>query len=252
MIIQENVVKVNLQRDSLVEGVCMSIGHQIRLHRKKRNFSQAKLAEMIGVSQDAVSSYEIGRNEPNLDTIKKIAEALGVSMAALIPDAREATKDVQEGDFNKNNTLLTAKHQDEFIRIPIFENEASAGPGCDNEVDYIENYLTLRDDLIREHLGIGARNLCVVKVRGDSMVPTIPIGEPVIVDHLVKRIDGDGVYVMRLKGSVIIKRVQVELGGLKIISDNKSYPVFVIPFDTQPEDFSVCGRVVATVSLKKM
>lgn len=60
--------------------------------RQRKKMTQVELAERSGVSQQAISFYEIGRSYPTLDSAKKIADALGVTVDELIiiKDAKES------------------------------------------------------------------------------------------------------------------------------------------------------------------
>ena len=62
------------------------IGRRIRLYRKSRNLTQARLAEMIGKSVGAIGMYEKGKREPDMDTIEALADAFNIRMRDLIPD----------------------------------------------------------------------------------------------------------------------------------------------------------------------
>lgn len=59
------------------------IGKLIKITRKRRGLSQAQLAEKIGVQRPVISKYETGLIEPSLSQLRKIAEALHVSMEVL-------------------------------------------------------------------------------------------------------------------------------------------------------------------------
>lgn len=50
----------------------------------ERNITSAWLAEKVGISKVAVSNIITGKSYPSLDTIKKIADALNVSIIKLI------------------------------------------------------------------------------------------------------------------------------------------------------------------------
>lgn len=52
--------------------------------RLKKNLSQKEVAEKIGVAKSTYSLYESGNREPNVDTIKKIADVLDVSADKLL------------------------------------------------------------------------------------------------------------------------------------------------------------------------
>lgn len=63
-----------------------AFGENLRVIRTKRGISQEKLADLAGLHRTYVSSAERGERNVSLETIEKLAKALGVSMAALMPD----------------------------------------------------------------------------------------------------------------------------------------------------------------------
>jgi transcriptional regulator with XRE-family HTH domain len=56
----------------------------VRRLRAKRNFSQKALAEKSGVSVSYVSMLERAQRSPPLETIEKLAKALGVPPSSLL------------------------------------------------------------------------------------------------------------------------------------------------------------------------
>lgn len=56
----------------------MKIGERIREARKAKGWSQSKLGEELGVSQQMVAQYEKGDRTPKKETVEKIADALDV------------------------------------------------------------------------------------------------------------------------------------------------------------------------------
>ncbi|GIW60923.1 MAG: hypothetical protein KatS3mg087_1989 [Patescibacteria group bacterium] len=57
-----------------VPNILSILGERIRLARKHLDLSQIELAQLVGVSDKAISSYEVGRAVPPLDILKKISE----------------------------------------------------------------------------------------------------------------------------------------------------------------------------------
>lgn len=57
----------------------MTIGENIKRIRKERGLTQEELGKSIDISGVAIMRYEKGQREPKIETIKKIASALGVS-----------------------------------------------------------------------------------------------------------------------------------------------------------------------------
>lgn len=60
------------------------LGDRIAALRKNAGFSQAELAEMIGVSPSTVGMYEQCRREPALDMLVKLSETFHVSTDYLL------------------------------------------------------------------------------------------------------------------------------------------------------------------------
>lgn len=60
------------------------LGLRIALLRTVHDWSQAELAQRIGVSTSAVGMYEQGRREPSLDLIVLLAQELGVTTDYLL------------------------------------------------------------------------------------------------------------------------------------------------------------------------
>lgn len=56
----------------------------LRWAREQKGLSQKDVAEKIGVAKSTYSLYESGSREPNVQTIKKIADVLGVSADELL------------------------------------------------------------------------------------------------------------------------------------------------------------------------
>lgn len=69
-----------------------NIGGKIRQLRKERGLTQVQVSQLSGVSQSAISDIESGRvtKLPNIDTVGKIASALGCTVAELLGEGAPA------------------------------------------------------------------------------------------------------------------------------------------------------------------
>ena len=52
----------------------MTIGERIKELRTANNMLQSELAKRLGVTRSAVSAWEVGRTEPNLEIIEKMSK----------------------------------------------------------------------------------------------------------------------------------------------------------------------------------
>jgi repressor LexA len=50
----------------------MNIGENIKKMRESLRYSQREFAELLGISQTAVSQYELGQKQPSLGVVNKI------------------------------------------------------------------------------------------------------------------------------------------------------------------------------------
>ena len=70
----------NIDKDN--SGV--RIGQRIKTIREARGMTRAELGMLVGLDQNRIQQYENGRRNPKLPLLKKIAEALGVNIIALM------------------------------------------------------------------------------------------------------------------------------------------------------------------------
>ncbi len=68
----------------------MRIGERIRAARLRKGLSQMELGEKLGVSFQAVSSWETGKFIPDSDHLPQLADTLDLSLDALFADAEKA------------------------------------------------------------------------------------------------------------------------------------------------------------------
>ncbi len=67
------------------------LGDRIKACRKQKKISQMDLADMLNVSQAAITSWERGVRKPDVDTVAKMADIFCVTTDYLIGRDQEAT-----------------------------------------------------------------------------------------------------------------------------------------------------------------
>lgn len=73
----------------------MTIGKRIALLRKEKGLKQEELAEMLGVSGQAVSKWENDQTCPDISLLPQLASILGVTVDELLSGKREMAPSVQ-------------------------------------------------------------------------------------------------------------------------------------------------------------
>lgn len=95
-----------------------SIGNKIAEARKKSNLSQAELAKQISISAQAVGKWERGESLPDIATLNRLAEILGVDLnyfseSFSLSDDENSTNETLKGQLLENPT---SKRRENFDR----------------------------------------------------------------------------------------------------------------------------------------
>ena len=64
-----------MEKGTITTKICF----KIKFERMKRNLSQEDLALAAGISRNGLSNIESGKASPTIDTLEKIANALGIA-----------------------------------------------------------------------------------------------------------------------------------------------------------------------------
>ena len=230
----------------------IAIGARIKEARAALGLSQQDLADAIGGSKRGIQDNESGVNAPASTLLRGIV-GLGVNanwlltghgpifLSDLLSDALEdfvvAEKLQKTADAMRNS-------QDGFVSIPLYDVKVAAGVGSVVEAENVVDFLSFKQEWIRAELRANPADLYLVHVDGESMEPTLRPGDVILIDHRDQSVSRDGVYVLRMDGALLVKRLQRKPGGLiKVSSDNQSYDSFEVN-PKEFSDFAVIGRVV--------
>ena len=170
------------------------------------------------------------------------------AMLILISQAYNVNPDwlvTGDGEMFLDNTSRQQEYSD-IISIPYYpEVSAAAGSGA---LVYDENtvkHLQISSAIINISTG---DNVCLINATGNSMQPVIDDRDLLLVDLSQKLITDEGIYVIRLDTTLVVKRVQKILNGIILISDNPQYPPREISADNFNEnDAAVIGKVIAVI-----
>lgn len=88
-----------------------AFAHQLLKLRTEQQLSQTDIANLLFVSRQAVSKWENGDTEPNLDNLIALARILNVSLENLIT-----------GSSNPNSLLLTLSHVSKSFSKPVLKD----------------------------------------------------------------------------------------------------------------------------------
>ena len=64
----------------------LRLGDQLRAIRRNRNLTQKEVAERAGITQPALSRIELGGGVPDLETLRRLGNAMGVRFHVILGD----------------------------------------------------------------------------------------------------------------------------------------------------------------------
>ena len=204
-----------------------------------------ELAQSNGTSLAALSSM-IGRNPSYLQQFirkgsprkleeqdrRTLASFFGVNEAELGgPEPRIAEKSYATAP--KSGILA------DWVEVPRLDIGASAGPGALPDAEVPFDAFRFSKRWLTEQ-GLEGAQLSAITVEGDSMEPLLRDGDEILVDR-APRPFRDGVHVVRLGDTIMVKRVASQgAGRLALLSQNLAYP----PVEVSAEEVEIIGRVV--------
>lgn len=120
----------------------MKFNERLRAIRKEKGLTQAELAEKAGIAVNSVRLYEAGARLPKLDTIARMAVAMGLTANDLMAgqwgkfdgiflsdeefqqDDREAQLIYHFRTLNDNGQTVAVERVQELAQIPAYQRHA--------------------------------------------------------------------------------------------------------------------------------
>lgn len=195
------------------------------------------LIKKAGFSPGATHKWLSGKSEPGLYKIVAVAKVAGVRFEWLATG---------QGPMREEDKEEPSVGSADSILIPFYDLQASAGHGQAIEKPLVsEKYLAFQAAWIKGETRLNRKKLLLVTVVGDSMELTLKQGDVVLVDRTKANVPDDGLYVLRMDDTMLVKRLRKRPGRkVQVISDNEVYGSFDLDLADPPEDVAIIGRVV--------
>lgn len=246
----------------------MTLGDRVRTYRKAKGLTQEALAKAIGVSKTTITGYELGYREPDVEKIKLLSDALGVTgddllntgfsktkKAPSVSDeamrmardydkldnwGRQAVRDLTDTELarmeDEARFMNGAMLEDEPKVINLYAEPAAAGIAVPTMGVDFEPYPLKPDD------PQGAA--FAVRLQGDSMEPYFPDGSIVFVNHDAM-VNGDiGIFCVD-SGTVCKQYYRDPLGMVYLFSLNRDRSDADVVLGPSSNRTLICqGRVI--------
>ena len=103
--------------------------------------------------------------------------------------------------------------------VDIVEFEAAAGGGAEYDSERVRGLAWFARSWLDRH-GLDATRCAIIRVRGESMEPTLPDGCSILFDRSRRTRREHAIYVVRTEVGLIVKRAARREGGWELASDN--------------------------------
>jgi len=135
------------------------LSSRLKSLRNSEGLSQQNIATLIGVSRQVYNNYELGKREPDYDTIMRFSEYYNVTTDYLLGKS--------------DNPFLRMNGQIGVIEVRILGNIPAGIP-----IEAVEDVIDIEE--VPLDWGRGGKEYFGLKIKGDSMFPEYLDGEIVI------------------------------------------------------------------------
>ena len=203
----------------------MSIAENIKRIRLEHGLSQSELGKIAGVSDKAVSTWELGLKTPRMGAVEKMANYFGITKSAIVDDAPMTSlqKPVVPPGFMP---------MPEMVQVPLIGSIA-----CGTPITAEQN--------IKSYVGVPAawRADFALECHGDSMAPTICDGDVVCI-RSQPEVEQGQIAAVRIGEEATLKHCYYQNGVVQLIADNPSVCPPMVYTGSDLDDIEVEGLAV--------
>lgn len=191
----------------------------------EHGLSQSELGKIAGVSDKAVSTWELGLKTPRMGAVEKMANHFGITKSAIVDDAPMTSP--------QNPTIPPGFiPMPEMVQVPLIGSIA-----CGTPITAEQN--------IKSYIGVPAawRADFALECHGDSMAPTICDGDVVCI-RSQPEVEQGQIAAVRIGEEATLKHCYYQNGVVQLIADNPSVCPPMVYTGPQLEDVQVEGLAV--------
>lgn len=215
---------------------------KLKARRKELKMTQKDIADQLGITYQAYSSWERGVKQPSREKVKLLEQILNAPKGyfteleivrlynSLSDEAKDQALSYVRNLVQKQQCKNVVSISEKLYEYHVYE-KMSAGIGSSIYND--QNYDTVYFD---EELAHDFASW----VFGDSMEPKYQNGSVALICETGFDYDG-AIYAVVCNSQTYIKRVFREENGLRLVSLNPKYQDIFITYDEEPR---VIGRIV--------
>ena len=216
--------------------IVTNIAQRLKARAFQLDMTPAAVAEASGLNRSFI--YDIIRGKsvrPTRSKLQKVADVLRVDVAWLIDG--DGTLEGEEPKIYSPDMT--------FVGISGVKAKASAGGGTivHAEDEQVSKMYHFRQSWIENELDANAKQLRILRVTGDSMMPTLNDGDTILVDMGRKSPYPPGLFVLHDGMGLMAKRIEhipsSEPPRISVTSDNPNYS----PYECLLDEVNIVGRI---------
>ena len=194
--------------------------NNLKYYMSINDVSQIEVANKIGVSPQTFNTWIQGIALPRMGKVQMLADYFGIRKSDLIEERQNVTKQKSKG-----------------VVIPVLGHVAAGIP-----IEMIEDIIDTEE--IPEDMAKHGE-FFALKIKGDSMTPSINNSDVVIVRQQEDAENGDIVIAAINGNDAVCKRLKKYSDGISLISLNPAYePLYFNASDVQEAPVKIIGKVV--------
>ena len=203
----------------------MGLAENIRKFRTDADLTQAKLADLVGVTRATVTQWETGWSQPRMGAVEKLSKVLGVSMSEL----------VDGGNIKRVPGAITPSEPRKAY-LPLL-GKVHAGDAQEPQV--LDERISLPYEVWERH-----RDGYFLQVEGQCMSKIYPEGSYILIDPMQRPVNGS-IAVVSIDGADYVMRRLYKGSSVLVLSPDsweEGYDDIVIAGDDHTVEF--VGSVV--------
>ena len=224
---------------------------EVREHIAKlisdRNLSLASVSLQIGKNVAYLHQFMTKRSPLRLpeEQRRKLSICLGVPESELTDLPITAT---HIGGTTSIAEKIVSIFDSNTVKIDVLDVTACCGDGIENLPEKVCGHWKLPIAEFKSITSGNPDNIKMIRVKGDSMQPTINEDDWVWVDTSNNFIGSDGLYMIRMATGLAVKRLQSGLNDVVIRSDNTSYS----DITASVGEIQIVGKVVYILNGRRL
>ncbi len=216
----------------------------------------AKLIENSGFNYSTLA-IRLGKNPTYIqkfckeDSPRRLDEYVRRGLAEILQVDEQELTDLPvtphfTGTASAAEKLASFLTKDDVV-IDMIDATACCGDGIDNLPEKVCGHWKLPAVEFKSITAGQPENIKMLRVQGDSMMPTINEGDFVWVDISNNFASSDGIYLIRMATGLAVKRLQAGLSDIVIKSDNSRY----YDITAAVGEIQIIGKVVYILNGRK-